>query len=453
MGNTNIQPTDGKLGVLVVGMCGAVSTTFIAGTLSVRKKLSAPIGSLTQLGTIRLGKRNENRFPKIKDVIPLAQLEDIEFGGWDIRNENLYQSCVIAQVLNAKDIDPVREELEQLRPMRGVFDQEYVKRLNGEYVKDGKNHWEKMNELRHDIQAFMKAKKCKRAVVVWAGSTESYLTEKEIHKDLSSFEKVMQENHKDISPSMIYAYAALSLGIPYINGAPNLTTDIPALQELAKINQTPIMGKDFKTGQTMMKTVLAPMFKTRVLGLSGWFSTNILGNRDGEVLDDPGSFKTKEESKLSVIDSILQPQLYPELYSNIYHKVRINYYPPRKDNKEGWDNIDLFGWMNYPMQIKIDFLCRDSILAAPLVLDLVLFADFAKRCGMYGIQGWLSFYFKSPMHKKNEVPEHDLFIQNTKLKNTLRRIINEETLDYLEEDIQTEAYEYINNHRQHEISI
>lgn len=442
MGNTNIQPTDGKLGVLVVGMCGAVSTTFIAGTLSVRKNLSEPIGSLTQLGTIRLGKRNENRFPKIKDVISLARLEDIEFGGWDIRNENLYQSCKIAQVLNEKDIDPVREELEQLRPMKGVFNQEYVKRLKGEYIKDGKNHWEKMNEIRLDIQAFMQAKQCKRAVVVWAGSTETYLSPKEIHNDLKSFEKAMHENHPDIAPSMIYAYATLSLGIPYINGAPNLTTDIPALQELAKIYKAPILGKDFKTGQTMMKTVLAPMFKTRVLGLNGWFSTNILGNRDGEVLDDPGSFKTKEESKLSVIDTILQPNLYPELYSNIYHKVRINYYPPRKDNKEGWDNIDLFGWMHYPMQIKVDFLCRDSILAAPLVLDLVLFADFAKRCGMYGIQGWLSFYFKSPMHKKEEVPEHDLFIQNTKLKNTIRKLINEETLDYLEDENTTNAYEY-----------
>lgn len=347
-----------------------------------------------------------------------------------------------------KDIDPIRKELEQLRPMRGVFNQEYVKRLEGEFVKEGKNHWEKMNEVRQDIQAFMKAKNCQRAVVVWAGSTESYLTLQDIHKDLNTFEKAMQENHKAIAPSMVYAYAALSLGIPYINGAPNLTTDIPALQELAKINKAPIMGKDFKTGQTMMKTVLAPMFKTRVLGLSGWFSTNILGNRDGEVLDDPGSFKTKEESKLSVIDSILQPQLYPELYSNIYHKVRINYYPPRKDNKEGWDNIDLFGWMNYPMQIKVDFLCRDSILAAPLVLDLVLFADFAKRCGMYGIQGWLSFYFKSPMHKKDEVPEHDLFIQNTKLKNTLRKIIHEETLDYLEDETPIEAYEYINDSMQ-----
>jgi myo-inositol-1-phosphate synthase len=448
MGNKNIQSADGKLGVLVVGMCGAVSTTFIAGTLSVRKKYSEPIGSLTQLGTIRLGKRNENRFPKIKDVIPLTSLEDIEFGGWDIRNENLHESCKIAQVLNEKDIDPIRKELEQLRPMRGVFDQEFVKRLEGEFVKEGKNHWEKMNEVRQDIQAFMKAKNCQRAVVVWAGSTESYLTLQDIHKDLNTFEKAMQENHKAIAPSMVYAYAALSLGIPYINGAPNLTTDIPALQELAKINKAPIMGKDFKTGQTMMKTVLAPMFKTRVLGLSGWFSTNILGNRDGEVLDDPGSFKTKEESKLSVIDSILQPQLYPELYSNIYHKVRINYYPPRKDNKEGWDNIDLFGWMNYPMQIKVDFLCRDSILAAPLVLDLVLFADFAKRCGMYGIQGWLSFYFKSPMHKKDEVPEHDLFIQNTKLKNTLRKIIHEETLDYLEDETPIEAYEYINDSMQ-----
>ncbi len=436
MGKINIQKPEGKLGVLIVGMSGAVSTTFIAGTLSVRKGLSLPIGSVTQLGTIRLGKRNENRFPKIKDIVPLADLKDIVFGGWDIRDENAYQSCQIAQVLEEKDLTGIKDELEQIRPMAGAFDQSYVKKLTGTFVKKGATKWDLMTQIQDDIKNFQTKNNCSRVVVIWSGSTEVFLPLGEIHKDLSKLEKAMKENHSEIAPSMLYAYAAVSLGVPFINGAPNLTVDMPAIWDLSKKTGTPILGKDFKTGQTMLKTVLTPMFKTRMLGLNGWFSTNILGNRDGEVLDDPGSFKTKEESKLSVIDSILQPELYPELYGNVYHKVRINYYPPRKDNKEGWDNIDLFGWMGYPMQMKVDFLCRDSILAAPLALDLVLFTDLAKRCGFMGIQSWLSFYFKSPMHDFNTIPEHDLFIQNAKMKNTLRMIIGEETVDYLDEEIE-----------------
>ena len=436
MGKINIQKPEGKLGVLIVGMSGAVSTTFIAGTLSVRKGLSLPIGSITQLGTIRLGKRSENRFPKIKDIVPLADLKDIVFGGWDIQDENAYQSCQIAQVLEEKDLTGMKDELEQIRPMAGAFDQTYVKKLTGSFIKKGATKWDLMTQIQDDIKNFQTKNNCSRVVVIWSGSTEVFLPLGEIHKDLSKLEKAMKENHPEIAPSMLYAYAAVSLGVPFINGAPNLTVDMPAIWDLAKKTGTPILGKDFKTGQTMLKTVLTPMFKTRMLGLNGWFSTNILGNRDGEVLDDPGSFKTKEESKLSVIDSILQPELYPELYGNVYHKVRINYYPPRKDNKEGWDNIDLFGWMGYPMQIKVDFLCRDSILAAPLALDLVLFTDLAKRCGFMGIQSWLSFYFKSPMHDFNTIPEHDLFIQNAKMKNTLRMILGEETVDYLDEEIE-----------------
>ena len=320
--------------------------------------------------------------------------------------------------------------------MAGAFDQTYVKKLAGTFTKKGATKWDLMTQIQEDIKNFQAKNNCSRVVVIWSGSTEVFLPLGEVHKDLSKLEKAMKENHSEIAPSMLYAYAAVSLGVPYINGAPNLTVDMPAIWDLAKKTGTPILGKDFKTGQTMLKTVLTPMFKTRMLGLNGWFSTNILGNRDGEVLDDPGSFKTKEESKLSVIDSILQPELYPELYGNVYHKVRINYYPPRKDNKEGWDNIDLFGWMGYPMQMKVDFLCRDSILAAPLALDLVLFTDLAKRCGFMGIQSWLSFYFKSPMHDFNTVPEHDLFIQNAKMKNTLRMILGEETVDYLDEEIE-----------------
>lgn len=435
MGDLKIQDPKGKLGVLVVGLSGAVSTTFIAGTYAVRKGLSKPIGSLSQLATIRLGKRNENRFPKIKDVVPLANLQDIVFGGWDIRDEDAYTSCQIAKVLNDTDLNGVKDELQQLRPMKAVFDQNYVKRLSGTWVKQGANKWDLMEQVREDICSFKKQNDCSRIIVIWCGSTEVFISSNDVHNDLGKMEAAMKSNHADIAPSMLYAYAAISEGVAFINGAPNLTVDMLAIQELAKKNKAPICGKDFKTGQTMLKTVLAPMFKTRMLGLDGWFSTNILGNRDGEVLDDPGSFKTKEESKLSVIGNILQPELYPELYGNVYHKVRINYYPPRRDDKESWDNIDLFGWMGYPMQMKVNFLCKDSILAAPICLDLVLFTDLAQRCGFSGIQTWLSFYFKSPMHDEKTIAEHDLFIQSVKLKNTLRVIIGEEPIDFLDEDV------------------
>ena len=436
MEKINVQSPSGKLGVLVVGVNGAVASTFIAGTYAVRKNLSQPVGSITQMATIRLGQRSENRFPKIKDVVPLAGLDQIVFGGWDIQDENVYQSIVRAEVLQQRDFEPLRAELEQLRPMKAVFDQNYVKRLQGTHVKTGATKWELMEQVRKDIRDFKEKNKCDRIVMIWCGSTEVFLPVGDIHKDLAKFEKAMKDNHADIAPSMIYAYAALSEKVPYINGAPNLTTDMPAMLEYADKQNVPVCGKDFKTGQTMMKTVLAPMIKTRMLGLQGWFSTNILGNRDGEVLDDPGSFKTKEESKLSVIDTILQPELYPELYGDVYHKVRINYYPPRKDEKEAWDNIDIFGWMGYPMQLKINFLCRDSILAAPICLDLVLLTDLAQRCNFKGIQHWLSFYFKSPMHEEQQDPEHDLFIQSVKMKNTLRMIINEKPVDFLDETIE-----------------
>ncbi|MCD8178715.1 MAG: inositol-3-phosphate synthase [Tannerellaceae bacterium] len=433
MEKIEVKEANGKLGVLVVGIGGAVSSTFIAGTLAVRKGLGVPVGSLTQLATIRLGKRNENRFPKIKDVVPLADLNDLVFGGWDIFEENIYEATKHAEVLNDKDIEIVKDELEAIQPMKAAFDQEFVKRLHGTHVKEAATRWELTEQLREDIRNFKAANNCDRIVVMWAASTEVYIPMSPEHESLEAFEKAMKENNTEvISPSMCYAYAALAEGAPYIMGAPNLCVDIPAMWELSAQKQVPICGKDYKTGQTMLKTVLAPMLKTRMLGLEGWFSTNILGNRDGEVLDDPGSFKTKEVSKLSVIDTILQTDVYPELYGSIYHKVRINYYPPRKDNKEGWDNIDIKGWLNYPMQLKVDFLCRDSILAAPLCLDLVLFSDLALRCGFSGIQDWMSFYFKSPMHAPDRVPEHDLFIQHTILKNTLRRIIGEPTLDYLD---------------------
>lgn len=431
MEKVHVKEAKGKLGVLTVGI-GAVATTFMAGTLIARKGMGVPVGSITQLATMRLGKREENRFPKIKDVVPLADMEDIVFGGWDIFEDDAYEAAKHAEVLKDEDLNKVKDELVAIKPMKAVFDQQFVKRLHGTWVKSGKTKWELMEQVKEDIEDFKKKNKCDRIIVIWCGSTEVFTPMSEVHKSLAAFEKGLRENHKDLAPSNIYAYAAVSMGIPYINGAPNLTVDIPAMWELAAKTSTPICGKDFKTGQTMLKTVLAPMFKTRMLGLNGWFSTNILGNRDGEVLDDPGSFKTKEESKLSVIGNILQPELYKELYGEVYHKVRINYYPPRKDNKEGWDNIDLFGWLGYPMQIKVDFLCRDSILAAPLCLDLVLFTDLAKRAGMSGIQDWLSFYFKSPMHEPAKIAEHDLFIQYVKLKNTLRKIINEETVDFID---------------------
>ena len=428
-----VKEAKGKLGVLIVGVGGAVSSTFITGTLSVRKGIGVPIGSLTQLATIRLGKRHENRFPKIKDVVPLTELKDLVFGGWDIFEENIYEASTHAEVLKKEDIDIVKDELEAIKPMPAVFDQNFVKRLHGTHVKKEATRWELTEQLREDIRTFKADNGCERVVVMWAASTEVYIPQTREHDSLAAFEKALKDDNKEvISPSMCYAYASIAEGCPFIMGAPNLCVDIPAMWELADKNKVAISGKDYKTGQTMLKTVLAPMLKTRMLGLDGWFSTNILGNRDGEVLDDPGSFKTKEVSKLSVIDTILQTETYPELYGNIYHKVRINYYPPRKDNKEGWDNIDIVGWMGYPMQLKVDFLCRDSILAAPLCLDLVLFSDLAQRCGFYGIQSWLSFYFKSPMHAPDRVPEHDLFIQHTILKNTIRKIIGEPTLDYLD---------------------
>jgi myo-inositol-1-phosphate synthase len=428
-----IKPATGNLGVLIVGLGGAVSTTFVAGTLAVRKGQAKPIGSLTQLATIRLGKREENNFPKIKDVVPLTELDNVVFGGWDIFAEDVYAAACHAEVLVEKDLVGVKDELQAIRPMPAVFDQDWVKRLHGTHVKAEPTRWELAQAVRKDIRDFKAANGCDRIVVLWSASTEIFVEMHPEHKTLAALEAAMKADQRDIiPPSMCYAYAAIAEGAPYIMGAPNLCVDIPAMWEFAAKQQVPICGKDYKTGQTMIKTVLSPMLKRRMLGLAGWFSTNILGNRDGEVLDDPDSFKTKEVSKLSVIDTILQPDLYPDLYGNIYHKVRINYYPPRKDNKEGWDNIDIVGWMGYPMQLKVDFHCRDSILAAPLCLDLVLFADLAQRAGMYGIQDWLSFYFKSPMHDFEHIPEHDLFIQYTKLKNTLRKMIGEETLDYID---------------------
>ena len=420
----------GKLGILTPGM-GAVSTTFIAGVESIRRGLAKPIGSLTQMGTIRLGKRTDNNTPMIKDFIPLADLDDLVFGGWDIFEDNCYDAAMNAGVLEKELLDEVKDFLEGIKPMKAVFDQKYVKKLSGDWVKKGDNWYDLAQQLMDDMKNFKKENGCDRLVIVWCASTEIFLKPSAVHETIESFEKAMKENNPEIAPSMVYAYAALKMGIPFANGAPNLTIDIPALMSLAKENDAPICGKDFKTGQTLMKTILAPGLKARMIGLGGWFSTNILGNRDGEVLDDPESFKTKEESKLSVLEHILQPELYPELYDNFYHKVRINYYPPRGDNKEGWDNIDIFGWLGYPMQIKVDFLCRDSILAAPIVLDLALFMDLGKRIGFSGIQEWLSFYFKSPQHAPELYPEHDLFIQLMKLKNTLRYIQGEELITHL----------------------
>jgi myo-inositol-1-phosphate synthase len=425
-----IEEPTGKLGVLIPGL-GAVSTTFIAGVEAIRKKIAKPIGSLTQMGTIRLGKRTDKRVPAIKDFVPLAPIENLVFGGWDIYNDNCFQSALNAGVLEKSLLESVRPEIEKIVPWKAVFSQDYVKRLNGPNVKSGKNKMELAEQVMDDIEQFRSKNKLSRMVMVWCGSTEIFLKPEAVHETLASFEKGMRDNDPAIAPSMVYAYAALSKGIPFANGAPNLTVDIPALTQLAQEKGVPICGKDFKTGQTLMKTILAPGLKSRMLGLSGWFSTNILGNRDGEVLDDPESFKTKEESKLSVLDQILQPELYPDLYKDFTHKVRIHYYPPRGDNKEGWDNIDIYGWLGYPMQIKINFLCRDSILAAPLVLDLVLFLDLAQRCGMRGIQEWLSFYFKSPMHAAGLYPEHDLFIQLMKLKNTLRYLRGEDMITHL----------------------
>jgi myo-inositol-1-phosphate synthase len=427
----NIPSPEGKLGVLIVGINGAVATTFIAGLLAIKKGYARPFGSLTQMGTIRLGKRTDMKSPLIKDFVPLAGCEDIVLGGWDIFDQNLYDAALESKVLELKDLDPIKDELQALHPMPAVFDNYYVKRLNGTYIKKGETKMDLAEQLRADIGNFKEKSGAGRLVMIWCGSTEIYMGRNEVHDTIDRFEIGLKENDVNITPSMIYAYASIMEGVPFANGAPNLTTDIPALTDLAKNKKVALAGKDFKTGQTLVKTVIAPMLKARLLGLDGWFSTNILGNRDGEVLDDPFSFKTKEESKLSVLEYILQPNLYPDLYKNFYHKVRINYYPPRGDSKEGWDNIDIFGWLGYKMQLKIDFLCRDSILAAPIVLDLVLFLDLAQRVGMTGIQEWLSFYFKSPMHAPEVYPEHDLFIQQTKLKNTLRYIMGEDLITHL----------------------
>jgi myo-inositol-1-phosphate synthase len=425
-----IRPASGKLGVLLPGM-GAVATTFIAGVEAIRRGLSKPIGSLTQMGTIRLGKRTEGRSPLIKEFVPLARLEDIVFGGWDLFPDDAYQAAAKAGVLSREHLEQLKDFLSTVRPMTPVFDQEYVKKLTATHFKQGKNKRDLADQLMEDIRSFKAKNGCDRLVMIWCGSTEVFRNLAPVHASLAAFEKGLEESDPEIAPSQIYAYAALASGVPYGNGAPNLTVDTPALQELAKKNSVPIGGKDFKTGQTLMKTILAPGFKARLLGVEGWYSTNILGNRDGEVLDDPESFKTKEVSKLGVLEHILQPHLYPDLYGHMHHVVRINYYPPRGDNKEGWDNIDIFGWMGYPMQIKIDFLCRDSILAAPIVLDLALFMDLAQRCGMSGIQEWLSFYWKSPMSAPGLYPEHDLFIQLMKLKNTLRHLRGEELITHL----------------------
>ena len=428
--NVKIAPADGKLGVLIPGI-GAVSTTFIAGVEAIKRGLGVPVGSLTQLATIRLGKRTDNRSPMIKDFVPLAGLNDLVFGGWDIYEDTAYEAAANARVLEASLLEKVREPLSSIKPMKAVFDQEYVKRIHGPNVKEAGTKMDKAEMLQDDIKRFQEANGVSRSVMIWCGSTEVFHRPAAVHQTLKDFECGLMKNDPEIAPSQIYAYAALKSGIPFANGAPNLTTDTPALLELARERNLPICGKDFKTGQTFMKTLIAPGLKARMLGLSGWFSTNILGNRDGEVLEDPGSFKSKEETKLSVLDQILQPHLYPELYKDFYHAVRINYYPPRGDAKEGWDNIDIFGWLGYPMQIKIDFLCRDSILAAPIVLDLVLFMDLAQRSGMRGIQEWLSFYFKAPMHAPGLYPEHDIFIQLMKLKNTLRWMRGEDLITHL----------------------
>ena len=431
MSKENIAPATGKLGVMVVGL-GAVATTMIAGVEAIRRGLAKPIGSLTQMGTIRLGKRTDNNTPLVKDFVPLANLNDLVFTGWDIFEDNVYESAAHAEVLDKETLAKLKPYLETIKPMPAVFDQHYVKRLHGTHVKTGKNKLDLAQQVMADIQKFRKT--VDRVVMIWCGSTEIFLEPSAVHESIEAFEKGLENNDLGIAPSQIYAYAALKEGVPFANGAPNLTVDTKALLELSRQNAAPVCGKDFKTGQTLMKTVLAPAFKARLLGVSGWFSTNILGNRDGEVLDEPQSFKTKEESKLGSLEYIFQPELYPDLYKDIYHKIRINYYPPRGDQKEAWDNIDIFGWLGYPMQIKMNFLCRDSILAAPIALDLVLFLDLAKRTPELrnlGVQEWLSFYLKSPQTTEGLYPEHDLFIQSMKLKNTLRHIMGQELITHL----------------------
>lgn len=416
---------------MVVGL-GAVATTMIAGVEAVRRGLAKPIGSLTQMGTIRLGKRTDNKTPLVKDFVPLADLNDLVFTGWDIFEDNVYEAAAHAGVLEPPTLEQLKPYLEQIKPLPAVFDQHYVKRLHGTHVKQGKNKRDLAEQVMADIRTFKQT--VDRVVMIWCGSTEIFLEPSAVHESIAAFEKGLESNDPGIAPSQIYAYAALKEGVPFANGAPNLTVDTKALIELSKQHSAPIFGKDFKTGQTFMKTVLAPAFKARLLGVNGWFSTNILGNRDGEVLDEPQSFKTKEESKLGSLEYIFQPELYPDLYKHIYHKIRINYYPPRGDQKEAWDNIDIFGWLGYPMQIKLNFLCRDSILAAPIALDLVLFLDLAKRTPelrSIGIQEWLSFYLKSPQTAEGLYPEHDLFIQSMKLKNTLRHIMGEDLITHL----------------------
>ncbi|MFH1018418.1 MAG: inositol-3-phosphate synthase [Pseudomonadota bacterium] len=425
-----IAPADGKLGILIPGL-GAVSTTFIIGVKAILQGLGQPLGSLTQMGHIRLGKRTDRNSPLIRDFVPLAQLENLEFGAWDIFDESCYDVAKRSRVIFGDLVEQLKDDIATIRPMPAVFDKQYVSRLDGTYVKKGKTKYDLARMLMEDIQRFKEEKKVSRMVMVWCASTEAYIQEGPVHQSIEAFEKGLKDNDPMIAPSMIYAYAAIQSGVPFANGAPNLTVDIPALLNLAKEKNVPLSGKDFKTGQTLMKTILAPGLKARLIGIDGWFSTNILGNRDGEVLDAPENFKTKEESKLSVLEHILEPKLYPDLYGNLHHKVRINYYPPRGDNKESWDNIDLRGWLDYKMQLKINFLCKDSILAAPVVLDLALFMDFARRCGFRGIQEWLSFYYKSPMHAKGLYPEHDLFIQLMKLKNTLRFVKGEDLITHL----------------------
>ncbi len=425
MKNQNVKPADGKLGIMVVGL-GAVTSTFMTGVLMARKGLAKPVGSMTQYDKIRVGKGAEKKYLSYSEIVPLAKLSDIEFGAWDVYTADAYRSAMYAEVLKEKDIEPVKDELEKIVPMKAAFDKNFAKRLDGDNVMEGKTRWEMVEQLREDIRRFKKEHNCTRIVVAWAASTEIYVPVYEpVHGTLASLEKAMKENDTEhVAPSMCYAYAALSEGAPFIMGAPNTTVDIPAMWELSEKTQMPIAGKDFKTGQTLVKSGFAPIIGTRCLGLSGWFSTNILGNRDGLVLDEPANFRTKEVSKLSTLESILVPEKQPDLYTDYYHKVRINYYPPRNDNKEGWDNIDIFGWMGYPMQIKINFLCRDSILAAPLLLDLCLLTDLAARAGRYGIQRFLSFFLKSPMHDytKNEVPVNHLFQQYTMLKNAIREM-------------------------------
>ncbi len=426
----SIKEPNGKLGILTPGM-GAVSTTFMAGVIAANKGLGMPIGSISQMGKIRLGKRTDNNNPNVKDFVPLASLEDMVFGGWDIYNDNVYESALNAGVLEKDLLNNIKDELSEIKPMPAVFDHKFVKNINGDNVKKEKTKMDSAKALMADISNFKEKNNCDRLVVVWCASTEVYTQISEVHLSIEKFEKALEENHPAIAPSMIYAYAAIKSGVPFANGAPNLTVDTPALIDLANKLNVPIAGKDFKTGQTLMKTILGPGLKTRLLGIDGWFSTNILGNRDGEVLDDVDSFKTKEVSKLSVLDSVLEPDKYPELYKDMYHKVRINYYPPKGDDKESWDNIDIFGWLGYKMQIKVNFLCKDSILAAPVVLDLAIFMDLANRAGMKGIQEWLSFYFKSPQTKEGLEPIHDIFLQKIKFENTLRHLMGEELINYL----------------------